>query len=324
VKFENKIFFTGILHDLSDIKQAEKKIIQLNEELEKKVQSRTEELNDAINKLLEFNHELKKQIHERELIAMALTESEEELKRALSKEQELNELKSKFISLASHEFRTPLSSILSSANLLKRYITPENKERKDRHLDRIKRSVENLNGILEDILSLSKLEEGMINTQFADFNLEDFFEDLLDEMSAIMKPGQEFKTDFLAACMIIHSDVRILHNICVNLLSNAIKYSKQDSKITIDLKCDSNYLNISIIDEGVGIPLNEQKHLFTRFYRGSNVTNIKGTGLGLNIVEKYVELLNGTISFESVPGKGSTFKIILPKQVGKKREVASN
>lgn len=312
VKLNTRTIYTGIVHDLSDVKNAEKKFKLLNEELELIVEERTEKLSEAVNKLLETNQKLENEIMERETIEEALRQSEVELRIALQKEIELSELKTRFVSMASHEFRTPLSTILSSASIIGRYTQSENQEHREKHINRIKSAVNNLTGILNDFLSLSKLEEGKIEYQPTEFEISQFCKETVDEIQGLLKPGQYIKFEDELPETIVYLDQRVLKNVLFNLLTNASKYSEEGTKITCRYTITNQYLHIQIIDQGIGIPESEQQHLFGRFFRASNSMNIQGTGLGLNIVKQYVELMKGTVSFESEEYKGSTFSIIIP------------
>lgn len=234
-----------------------------------------------------------------------------QLEAALQKERELGELKSRFVSMASHEFRTPLSSILSSAELLGMYLETGRHEKCEKNINRIKSSVRNLTGILNDFLSLEKLEAGKVQLQKTDFVLKDYLEELQEEMKAFLKEGQQILCSYPDAAR-LHSDTHLLTNILINLLSNAIKYSPKGEDVTLIFSKQAQHWFIQIIDKGIGIPKEEQVHLFSRFFRASNVENIKGTGLGLTIVQRYLDLLGGTIGFESEYGKGSTFYFTLP------------
>lgn len=237
----------------------------------------------------------------------------QEIQRALEREIELNELKSRFVSMASHEFRTPLSSIYSSATLLEKYTQSEQQERRDKHIKRIKSSVSGLTGILNDILTLSRVEEGKIELQEEEFNLPEFCSEVCEETQTIADRGQ--KINFLAEGKItIFSDRRLLKNIMINLLSNAIKYSYENGQILLSAASTNDYIEFKVRDNGIGIPLNEQSKMFERFFRAANVFNIEGTGLGLNIVKKYVELLEGNITFTSDPGKETTFTVQIPNK----------
>ena len=312
VKLNARTIYTGIIHDLSDVKLAELKFRELNEELELIVEERTEKLSEVVNKLLETNQKLENEIKEREKVEEALRQSELEIRVALQKEMELSELKSRFVSMASHEFRTPLSTILSSASIIGRYTKSENQEQREKHIKRIKSAVNNLTGILNDFLSLSKLEEGKIEYQPSEFEFNEFCRETVDEIQGLLKPGQHIKIEGEMPDTIVFLDQRVLKNVLFNLLSNASKYSGEGAKITCRHSIVNQYLHIQVIDEGIGIPKSEQQHLFGRFFRASNSVNIQGTGLGLNIVKQYVELMKGTVSYESEESKGSTFSITIP------------
>ncbi|ELR71996.1 two-component sensor histidine kinase [Fulvivirga imtechensis AK7] len=288
------------------LKRSEEQLIVYAAELEKRVTQRTRELDQTISQLEKANKELEEQITIRK-------KAEEETKVALSRERELNELKSRFVSMASHEFRTPLSTILSSASLIERYTAPDTEDKRKKHIHKIKSSINNLTGILNDFLSLSKLEEGKVELINEDIELMDMLRDVVDEMDAIVKDGQKIHIDTEEEEYYLYSDKKTLKNILINLLSNAIKYSEPGGEVIVKVLDMEEKLLLQVVDQGIGIPEEEQKHMFERFFRASNVTNIQGTGLGLNIVKKYVDMLNGDISFESKFGEGTTFTIVLPK-----------
>lgn len=296
VQLQDKVIYTGIIHDISQLKEAEHAFRKLNSELEERVQQRTSELFDAIKQLKETNTKQK--------------QAEEEVRKALEKEKELNELKSRFVTLASHEFRTPLSTILSSVSLIGKYNDLGEKDKIDKHIQRIKSSVTNLTVILNDFLSLSKLEEGVVSNHPSEFNLAAICKDMKEEMSVSKKSTQEI------LCLhegpeLVYMDHNILKNILINLLSNAIKYSEKGN-ITIRSKVTSTNVLLTIQDQGIGIPEADKPFLFSRFFRAHNAGNVQGTGLGLNIVKRYVELLNGYINMESELGKGTIFTIEIP------------
>ena len=312
VNLENRTIFTGIVHDLSEQKKAEHRIMKLNEELENRVEERTEELAAAVNQLLNTNTQLKHEIQERKSVEKALRKSEEETRKAFEKERELNQLKSRFVSMASHEFRTPLSTILSSADLIEAYVESSQNQKRLKHTQRIKSAVANLTGILNDFLSLSRLEEGKISTSKVYFNLMDFCKEVLDELQGLFKKGQVLEHNYQEFNQEICLDKKLLKNILFNLLSNAIKYSEADSSIKCHIEVKNNWLQIVIADNGMGIPEEEQQFLFTRFFRAHNVENIQGTGLGLNIVKRYVDIMQGKITFESTLGVGTTMYVRIP------------
>jgi len=312
VETEHGRLFVGVIHDLTDQKAAEEKILRLNRELEQKVEERTEKLTEVVNKLLQSNIKLEQEIKEKESAEAALLKNEQELKETLEKEKELNELKSRFVSMASHEFRTPLTTIASSSDLLSMYKKTEQQEKREKHLKRIRSAVANLTGVLGDFLSLSKLEEGKIHSQPVEFILEELLEEAVEDMHSLLKPEQTVKTSFTNTNQAIILDKKLFKNILINLLSNAIKYSDRGSTIWLDVKLENKLISASLRDEGIGIPEEDQKHLFSRFFRAENAINIQGTGLGLNIVMRYLEILNGSIEFESVQGKGTTFYFKIP------------
>lgn len=279
------------------LKQSEEQLIVYATELERKVEARTEALNELV-------HKLENEVQERK-------KAEEEVRKSLERERELNDLKSKFVSIASHEFRTPLSTILSSTSLIQQYKERNEFEKQDKHINRIKSSVNHLTGILNDFLSLGKLEEGKLEVLRETFTLHDFLHEVLDEVSPSLKEEQSLVIDMPKNYQ-VNTDPRMLRNILFNLLSNASKYSDKGKKITLSCTCGNEKLVLLVSDEGIGIPDSEVKYLFDRFFRASNVTNIQGTGLGLHIVKRYVDLLKGTISFSSEEGKGSIFTIEIP------------
>jgi signal transduction histidine kinase len=297
---------------MTDVKAAEERILRLNEELEHKVSKRTYELESVVNKLLDTNTKLEEEINERKSIEAKLMIREEELKLSLEKEKELGELKSRFVSMASHEFRTPLATILSSAALISRYEEKDHQSKRVKHVERIKSAVNNLTGILNDFLSISKLEEGKIDVNYGEVNLESLFDLIKQEVEGIMKQNQVIEVNIADQRSPVVSDERIIKNILFNLISNAIKYSHESGHIECNIKFIEDDLEIEIKDQGIGIPLEDQKHMFERFFRAGNVTNIQGTGLGLNIVKRYVDILGGSIRFTSIFGEGSSFFVKLP------------
>lgn len=312
VVLQDRTIFTGFIHDLTDIKSAETSLKQLNEELEKKVIERTYELESVVNRLLALNKQNEIEIQNRIATQAQLKQRELELEQSLAKEKELGELKSRFVSMASHEFRTPLSTILSSVSLIGRYTETTQQENRDKHIQKIKSSVTHLTGILNDFLSMNKLEEGKTKPIFEDFDICELIKEITEELKTIVKKGQTLQTICSFEQKMVRSDIKIVKNIMINLISNAIKYSPEDAEILCHLNRNDQEISFSVTDKGIGIPEDEQKHLFDRFFRASNVTNIEGTGLGLNIVKGYVEILGGNISFESTRYVGSKFTITIP------------
>ncbi len=231
---------------------------------------------------------------------------------ALKKEQELNELKSRFVSMASHEFRTPLSTILSSATLISKQNGPGKEEKREKYVHNIKSNVRNLVAILEDFLSLGKLEEGKTTILPTVFDMVAFARSLVEAMETGTKNGQVIILTANQPKIKVMMDEKLVRHILVNLLSNAIKYSSENDRIMLDIGQVDDTVVIKVTDKGIGIPIAEQIHLFERFFRARNATNIKGTGLGMHIVKKYVDLMEGSIDFVSELDKGTTFFLTLP------------
>jgi signal transduction histidine kinase len=236
---------------------------------------------------------------------------ENNLVKALQKEKELSLLKSQFVTMASHKFRTPLSTILSSVFLLENNVEADDQEKKS-YYDKIKRSVHNLTGLLNDFLSLGKLEEGKIKVAFSETDIKAFFQEFLQEIGLIKKGKQDILFTYDGVSSTIMTDQLLLKNILMSLLSNAIEYSAYDSEIKLDVELTKDNLKIKVTDQGIGIPKDEQHQIFKGFYRGQNANNVDGTGLGLNIARKYIRLLKGTIEFTSQVNKGTTFIANIP------------
>jgi signal transduction histidine kinase len=239
--------------------------------------------------------------------------AEAELRAALEKEKELNELKSRFVSMASHEFRTPLSAVLSSAYLLSRYTGADEQPNRDKHIQRIVSSVSSLTEILNDFLSVGKIEEGEVQPHYISYDIKKQMADIVQEVAHLLKKGQHISLSHSGGD-IVSLDPSLMKHIVTNLLSNAIKFSPEDAPIELVTDNRKDVFILSAKDSGIGIPKEDQGNLFKRFFRSSNVTNIQGTGLGLHIVNKYAELMNGHINCQSEPGKGTTFIITFNHQ----------
>ncbi|HEY4966768.1 MAG TPA: PAS domain-containing sensor histidine kinase [Puia sp.] len=262
----------------------------LNADLEVKVEQRTTILKEAL---------------------LRLEESQNELHLALDKERQLNEIKSRFVSMASHEFRTPLSTVLSSASLIDKYTAADDSQKRSRHIEKIKNSVKHLNNLLEDFLSLGKLDEGKIGIHLHEFNLAELIRDTMEEMNPTLKTDQQIIFIYTGP-EFMTSDKNLIRNILFNLLSNAIKFSETSSDIRVTSVFKDNSTFVTVQDEGMGISEEDKEHLFTSFFRGRNVVNIQGTGLGLHIVKRYVDMLGGSITLESTLGKGTQITFSIP------------
>ncbi|MFT6166950.1 MAG: PAS domain S-box-containing protein [Vicingaceae bacterium] len=305
IKIKTRTIFTGFIHDITHQKEAENALLELTEKLERKVRERTEELAQVIEETQFVNQQLQDEITKRK-------KAEVKMQKALKEELELGELKSRFVSMASHEFRTPLTGILSSITLIGKYNTLEQEEKKLKHVRRIRSSVQNLTNILNDFLSFDKLQAGKIKGHPIEFKFSSFLIELVGETNQLKKSEQELILVENNEIDNFYSDPQLLKNILLNLFSNAIKYSEEKKKIEIYSTLKKSGLLLKVKDEGKGIPQEEQIHLFERFFRARNASNIQGTGLGLNIVQQYVHLLGGKISFESAENVGSTFQVEIP------------
>ncbi len=237
---------------------------------------------------------------------------EQELRQALEQERELNELKSRFVSTVSHEFRTPLTSIMSSSQLLKLYIDRMNEDRRVEHLDRIETQVRRLTELLDDVLALSKAEAVGFDFNPVTLDLETFCRGVAEEIQVITKSPHEIAFSGSGNCSKFSGDEKLLRHIIINLLTNAIKYSPNGGMVEFTLTCDQVQAEILIADSGLGIPEDDQKHLFEPFHRARNVGDISGTGLGLPIVKRAVDAHGGTISVDSTEGVGTTMIVRLP------------
>lgn len=248
------------------------------------------------------------------VIIRDITESkrkEQDIRNALEKEKNLNELKSRFVAMTSHEFRTPLASILSSAELLEHYGYKWDEERKQNHLKRIQISVKQMTELLNDVLLLGKAEAGKLELKPIKFDLYQFCQEIVEEIQITATTHQIiFQAQVQDA--IGSLDEKLLRHILSNLLSNAIKYSPNQNKVYFDLICESTKAIFRIQDKGIGIPPPEKEQLFDSFHRANNVGSIPGTGLGLAIVKRAIDLHGGTIKLESELEVGTTFTITLP------------
>lgn len=302
-RMSEQVYVIAFINDITIRKQAEETIIRQKEAAEK-YSAEVKRLNEA----------LERRVDERTMVLREtlnqLEQSKEELEEALEKEKELSDLKSRFVAMASHEFRTPLSTILSSASLIERYQQNDEHEKREKHIHRIKENVKNLNDILEDFLSLGKLEEGLIKPRLEKLNVSEFISVIIHDINEVKKDNQVVNYQHSGDEMFT-SDKHLLKNILINLLSNAVKFSNEDGVIDASSYATENMMILKVKDHGIGISEDDRQHLFDRFFRGKNALNIKGTGLGLHIVSKYLELLNGIIQCESHLNEGTEFTIIL-------------
>lgn len=284
ISYEGNNYFKLLLTDITRRKKKEIKIQSLNVQLEEEVKLRNIELESVVQKL----------------------------RKSLSKEKELNFLKTKFIALASHEFKTPLAAILSSTELMAKYSDLDNVEKRNEHLKKIKSMISHLNHMLDDLLTLENIEAGEINLSLSNFKLSDLIKNISANTKPFLKKKQQLIFENEQDCEIYH-DTKIITIILKNLIYNAIKYSNEKETIKVCVLTNKRNIYFTIEDHGIGIPISEQNLIFNRFFRAKNALYYPGTGIGLNIVKGYVQNLNGTISFESVENKGTIFKVQLPK-----------
>lgn len=282
--YEGELYFKALISDISLRKIKEVEITDLNLKLEEEVRIRNVKLEEAVK----------------------------QLKQTLNKEKELNNLKTKFIELASHEFKTPLSAILSSTELMAKYAHLQKTNKLNEHLEKVKLMVYRLNGMLDDLLTLENIEQGHVASNFSTFNYRKLIQEIKMVTKPLLKKNQKLtikKSDINS----IYHDFNIIKIILTNLLYNAIKFSNENSEIIIKINSDSSNLYFNVQDFGIGIPENEQSLIFTRFFRAKNAIYFPGTGIGLNIIKGYITSFNGAISFKSVENKGSIFNVELPK-----------
>lgn len=300
----NELFVIAFVVDITQRKETEHNIHQKQVELER-ITAEVQLLNARLEAKVEERTVILKEALER------LEESQKELNESLAKERHLNELKSRFVSMASHEFRTSLTTILSSATLASKYTNTSDQEKREKHIGKIKDAVKHMNELLEDFLSLGKLEENKVAISISSFNVLECIEEVSEEVRAQAKQGQVIRIHSEGDA-IFTTDKRLLKNTLINLLSNAIKFSDENTYIDVTVVNAAKKLTISVKDNGIGIPAEDISHLFENFYRAKNAANIQGTGLGLPILKRYLNLLNGKIEVISQLEKGSTFTITLP------------
>lgn len=238
--------------------------------------------------------------------------AERELKEALEKEKELNDLKSRFITMTSHEFRTPLSSILSSAELLEHYRHRWTDEKQNVHFNRIRISVQHMTQLLNDVLFIGKAEAGKLEFNPTTLNLVEFGQSLIEEFKISLANKHQLEYECDTDVIITQGDEKLLRQILTNLLSNAAKYSPENSTLLLKLFLEGDRVIFQVKDNGIGIPPDEKARLFESFHRATNVGNIQGTGLGLAIVKKCVDLHQGEITVESEVNVGTTFTVSIP------------
>ncbi|WAC39387.1 PAS domain-containing sensor histidine kinase [Pedobacter sp. SL55] len=292
VKYSGRIVYAGFIHDLTREKQSEAMLKDYANQLEEQVRERTVSLQETIK---------------------ILQQTKEELSLSLAKEKELGKLKSRFVSIASHEFRTPLSLMQLSRSLIEHHSAQYQNPNITKHLDKINDAVLNITAILNDFLSLEKLETGKVLAEASSFSLMELAQEITEEMQVVLKDGQEIIFKHRGKDQMISLDHNLLKNCIIILIDNAIKYSGNSSSIQFHTKINKNCCTVRICDNGIGIPYDDQKNLFEAFFRAHNTGKIPGNGLGLSILSRYTILMNGKVKFRSRINRGTLFTLTFPK-----------
>lgn len=287
-----------VIRNITERKKAEKELEKYQHHLEELVKERT-------NAYEEVNRRLENEI-------LKVKEAEEKVRSMFEKEKELNELKSKFISITSHEFRTPLTTLLSSFEILEMAGKNYSENKKKIHYEKIRRNIEYLVNMIDELLYMNRIDSNKINVCKLKTNIKNFCSELFDEIKSAYLSVQaliEFNLDQTEYDI----DRSIMHKILGNLIINAFKYNNENGKVIFIISAENDKLCFRISDTGIGIPEEEQKGIFEPFTRMSNSRHIKGTGLGLSIVKKSVDTLNGIINFTSKKDAGTEFTVLIPK-----------
>jgi PAS domain S-box-containing protein len=261
-----------------------------------------------VTELTEYRRSLEEKVQERT----------RELKEAVKKEKELADMKNRFVSIASHEFRTPLSTISFSAGFIRKYKHKISAEEFDKKLAGIDKQVQHMTFLLDDILTLGKSDAGAIQVKSSKLNIRSFLEKTIEEVRNAHQNSHRIDFDFTMPVKAeeIETDEKLLRNVFVNLLSNAIKFSPGKESVSVRGEMEGNNIVLQVKDSGIGIPEEDVRNIFEPFHRGNNAAAIQGTGLGLSIVKKAVDLLKGTIEVASEPGCGTTFTVKIPSENG--------
>jgi PAS domain S-box-containing protein len=293
-------FFIESFVDISDRKQRENELRKSNEILELKVEERTEDLQLLI-------HKLKEEIRIRE-------RAESEARKMLAAEKELNEMKSKFVSMVSHEFRTPLTIIKSAAQLLDKFFVRLSEEEKKDYLSRIMKTVDIMTDLIENVIYIGKDEQNK-HIRLSKIKLKDFISMLVNDLKLTLGKGRTVNIKISTEEDYLNTDDKLLRLILLNLITNALKYSDETKHVNIDAAVFRDIAVISVEDFGIGIPEDEQEKIFDLFYRADNVGTISGTGLGMAVVLQSIKQLNGKIEVKSRKNIGSTFTFRIPNNL---------
>ncbi len=315
-EYEGQRFAKALISEIGIRKKKVTEIKESNRRLEGEVDRRTNLLTKAVSELERANFLLKEEVNER-------IKAEENAKRAFEKEKELSQMQAKFLSMVSHEFKTPLSGILTSASLVEKYNEKNPNERISNHVATIKSLVLQLNDILDDFLVLENSESGRYQFNSSRFMICDLIKKIVSDAKALMKPGQKFEIISCKKSVPVVQDRKVVDIILRNIIYNAIKYSPANSTIHIRIRINDT-VHIEIRDEGIGIPEEAMSHIFDRFYRAKNVLHIQGTGIGLNIVRRHLHRMKGSIEISSKENEGTTVFLNLPVMGDKAHEEVSD
>ncbi len=298
IRLSNRTLITESFVDISKIRAAERALTETNHILESKVEERTGDLHSIVKKL-------KQEIIEREKV-------ESELRKMYNQQKELGDMKTRFVSMVSHEFRTPLTLIKSSAQMVSRFESKLSESDKSFYLERIVRSVDNLTDLIENVIFFGRNESGKIEMKISEFDIKN----MLFLIAGDFKSGRNVNRNFIISCNTVSSNIKadksLIHLILTNLISNAVKYSEEDTEIEINIILETNRLTVSIKDYGIGIPETEKPRIFDLFYRAGNVDSVGGTGLGLTVVKDTLDKLGGTIDIHSATGEGTIIRVRIP------------
>jgi PAS domain S-box-containing protein len=298
----NEKYIIESFFDITEQKNAEKALKDSNELLELKVEERTLDLQLLV-------HKLKNEIEERE-------QAERELQKMLAREKELNELKTRFVTMVSHEFRTPLTVIRSSAQMIDRFMKDLTKDEKRDFLSRIIKTVDIMTDLIENVIFIGKTDRVTKSASPEKTALSEYSGNIIKDILLGMNKKRNVNFSAYGECDEVLMDKKLYRLILTNLVSNSIKYSADEKSIDIEIVCTAEQINLSVKDYGIGIPDDEQERIFDLFYRGKNVSSYSGTGLGMSVVMQSVNLLGGTIDISSKINMGTTFRISIPRTKG--------
>ncbi len=300
INYGGKKALLVVSRDITIRKSHEKQILEMNTILDERVKERTAEL--------------EKEIHIRKKAEQELLDTQKGLAKALQKEKMLNDMKSKFITMISHEYRTPLTVIMTSSYLVERYLLPDSGDKPMSHLDKIRKSVNMMVQMLENVLNIGRSESGEIDFMPEKIDISQLIDDIITETRAVISKTIDYNLSIKLKSNTIITDKNLLRQILSNIILNAAKFSPNDSRVIIDISETKDMVKTIVKNKGLPISEEDQEKIFEPFYRGHNVGNISGTGLGLALVKVCVDILKGTINFSSTKDKGTIFEISIPKE----------